>query len=328
LTVALRKVSIALLGVFGHTIDVMQVHLTIMLMVGVILLTSTVKPFGGEFQQTLHNIEIMSLTCTFLTLWAGSVFNTYPQCEDPTKSSGETLVWCDALSFIVSLINFFSIGVFVAVYFIAKKGDDKKVANAAIKKERRSFGTFAELDLDNANEESSVELTPLSQPQHQHRGSEISNVLIDNAWERHLDEVSGNWYAHNRASGATIWEADKKRSRSVIVYQEQKTKSKTKTKTKTETKTKDAPKGTPKKDPEIDLDTKPKHHVRTSTQLPLGWDKHNDTAGTRYYSNKATQQSSWVAPEGATGGSTGVVAKKNVGNANNGTGSSTGKAKL
>jgi hypothetical protein len=208
-----------------------------MLMVGVILLTSTVRPCGGEFQQTLHNIEIMSLTCTYLTLWAGSVFNTYPQCEDPTKSSGETLVWCDALSFIVSLINFFSIGVFVVVYFIARRGDEQKVTKAAIQKERRSFGTFAELELDNENEESSgVELTPLSQPQH--RGSEISNVLIDNAWERHLDEVSGNWYAHNRASGATIWEADKKRSRSVIVYQEQKTnKSKTKTKTKTETKT-------------------------------------------------------------------------------------------
>ena len=105
MTVALRKVSIALLGVFGHTIDVMQVHLTIMLMVGVILLTSTVKPFGGEFQQTLHNIEIMSLTCTFLTLWAGSVFNTYPQCEDPTKSSGETLVWCDVLSVTVGVVD-------------------------------------------------------------------------------------------------------------------------------------------------------------------------------------------------------------------------------
>ena len=301
LTVALRKVSIALLGVFGHTIDMMQVHLTIMLMVGVILLTSTVRPFGGEFQQTLHNIEIMSLTCTFLTLWAGSVFNTYPQCEDPTKSSGETLVWCDALSFIVSLINFFSIGVFVVVYFIARRGDEQKVTKAAIQKERRSFGTFAELELDNENEESSgVELTPLSQPQH--RGSEISNVLIDNAWERHLDEVSGNWYAHNRASGATVWEADKKKSRSIIVYQEQKTKTKTKTKTKA--------KGTlKKKDPEIDPDTKPQHHVRNSTQLPPDWEKHNDTAGTRYYSNTTTQQSSWTPPKGATGGSTGVVAK-------------------
>ena len=42
---------------------------------------------------------------TFLTLWAGSVFNTHPRCEDPLKGEGSTLVWCDALSVMVGLVD-------------------------------------------------------------------------------------------------------------------------------------------------------------------------------------------------------------------------------
>ena len=46
-----------------------------------------------------------------------------------------------------------------------------------------------------------------------------------------------------------------------------------------------------------------RHHARNSTQLPTGWDKHNNDQGRRYYSNKDTQAVQWTAPEGATGGS-------------------------
>ena len=49
------------------------------------------------------------------------------------------------------------------------------------------------------------------------------------------------------------------------------------------------------------------HHTRTSTQLPPDWNKHKDGEGRRYYSNDQTQESSWVAPEGSTGGSTGLA---------------------
>ena len=42
---------------------------------------------------------------TFLTLWAGSVFNTRPKCEDPLKGEGSTLLWCDALSVVVGLVD-------------------------------------------------------------------------------------------------------------------------------------------------------------------------------------------------------------------------------
>ena len=46
------------------------------------------------------------------------------------------------------------------------------------------------------------------------------------------------------------------------------------------------------------------HHKRTSTQLPPNWNKYNDgPAGQRYYWNAATQESSWDAPDGSSGGS-------------------------
>ena len=49
---------------------------------------------------------------------------------------------------------------------------------------------------------------------------------------------------------------------------------------------------------------KPKHR-RGSTTVPKGWDKHNDDEGRRYYTNRMSEASSWEAPEGSTGGSTG-----------------------
>jgi hypothetical protein len=42
---------------------------------------------------------------TFLTLWAGSVFNARPRCEDPLQGEGSTLVWCDVLSVTVGLVD-------------------------------------------------------------------------------------------------------------------------------------------------------------------------------------------------------------------------------
>jgi hypothetical protein len=38
-------------------------------------------------------------------LWAGSVFNTRPKCEDPLKGEGSTLLWCDILSVTVGLVD-------------------------------------------------------------------------------------------------------------------------------------------------------------------------------------------------------------------------------
>ena len=129
-TIAARKIIIALIGVFGADMGDMQVHLTAMLVFLIILVTSQVRPFGGLNHGVLHVLEMASLMvsvyvvsfdfcvpflnlllvvmlhqATFLTLWAGSVFNARPRCEDPLKGEGSTLVWCDALSITVGLVD-------------------------------------------------------------------------------------------------------------------------------------------------------------------------------------------------------------------------------
>ena len=52
-----------------------------------------------------------------------------------------------------------------------------------------------------------------------------------------------------------------------------------------------------------DQDGHQQPHTRNSTQLPKGWKKHLTNEGRIYYGNHATQESSWVPPEGSTGGS-------------------------
>jgi hypothetical protein len=132
-TVAARKIVIALIGVFGTEMGDMQVHLSLMLVVFILLVTSQIRPFGGLKHGILHVLEMASLMvstlvviffllfsrrifidfycfyfdgqATFLTLWAGSVFNARPRCEDPLQGEGSTLVWCDVLSVTVGLVD-------------------------------------------------------------------------------------------------------------------------------------------------------------------------------------------------------------------------------
>ena len=101
LTVAARKVCIAMIGVWGFSLGSMQVHLTLLLIFVNTMLTSAVQPFGGEWRHVLQRLEIMSLTGTFVALWAGSVFNTFPRCE---ALNGESMPWCEALSVFAGLV--------------------------------------------------------------------------------------------------------------------------------------------------------------------------------------------------------------------------------
>ena len=48
-----------------------------------------------------------------------------------------------------------------------------------------------------------------------------------------------------------------------------------------------------------------RYELHHSTQMPDGWGKYRDKYGNRYYSEHSSGASSWTAPEGATGGSTG-----------------------
>ena len=107
-TVALRKIAIAAIGIFGASMQNMQIHLTSMLIVGFILLTSNTRPFlEGKLQSMLQTLEMSLLVGLWLTLWAAAVFIEYPKCEDESSSSaiGETLLWCDVLSIAVGVTN-------------------------------------------------------------------------------------------------------------------------------------------------------------------------------------------------------------------------------
>lgn len=119
-----------MIGVFGADMAEMQVHLTLMLVVSIILITAQVRPFDGSKRFLLHALEMASLMATFLTLWAGSIFNTLPKCEDPLKGEGFTLPWCDALSIIVGLID---IGMFITfiVCFLYLKATTKNGENSS-----------------------------------------------------------------------------------------------------------------------------------------------------------------------------------------------------
>jgi hypothetical protein len=57
---------------------------------------------------------MLSLVATFLTLWAGSVFNDFPQCVDSEASSGSrTLAWCNVLSVTVGIVDLMVVVVIV-----------------------------------------------------------------------------------------------------------------------------------------------------------------------------------------------------------------------
>jgi hypothetical protein len=61
ITVAARKIVIALIGVFGAEMGDMQVHLTAMLVFLIVLITSQIRPFGGLKHGILHVLEMASL---------------------------------------------------------------------------------------------------------------------------------------------------------------------------------------------------------------------------------------------------------------------------
>ena len=120
-TVAARKIGVAAIGVFGLSMGDMQVHITAWLMVVIIVLTAIVQPFGQ--QKLLQFLEMGTLLATWMTLWAGTVFNSNPKCEN---DEGGTIAWCDALSVLVGLLDIVMafVAIAVVVYFTKQKECD------------------------------------------------------------------------------------------------------------------------------------------------------------------------------------------------------------
>merc|ERR1711865_429080 len=122
----------------------MQIHLTAYLMVIIMLLTAIVRPFGNHF--LLHCLDLFALGAVWMTVWAGSVFNDHPRCED---GAGGTLAWCNVLSVVISVlvISCLVLVVAVIVYY-------KKKSREAAKKRRRENGV--EEDTSGAINETSI----------------------------------------------------------------------------------------------------------------------------------------------------------------------------
>jgi hypothetical protein len=121
-TVALRKIGIAMIGVFGAALKEMQVLLTLVLVFFVILVTAVARPYGeSKNGKLLQKLEVSALCLLFLTLWTASVFSLYPRCEG---SDGKSLWWCEVTSVIIGLSDV-ALVVGVGLIFIRLKGAGK-----------------------------------------------------------------------------------------------------------------------------------------------------------------------------------------------------------
>ena len=113
-TVAVRKIGVAAIGVFGAAMETMQVHVTMLLVALNLVLKLQVHPYGDK--EGLRRLDQWLLGCLCLTLWAGTVFNAHPRCEDPKGKQGTTLGWCDFLSVVIGLTDLCA-GVIALLHF-------------------------------------------------------------------------------------------------------------------------------------------------------------------------------------------------------------------
>ena len=78
------------------------------------------RRMGSDFRNVVKYDFTALQLATWLTLWAGSVFNTYPKCQDP--ATGSRLPWCDAMAVLVGAWDVLA-AVTIAVAFVwVKRG--------------------------------------------------------------------------------------------------------------------------------------------------------------------------------------------------------------
>ncbi len=105
--VAMRKLLIIWIGIFT---DKLQVLLAIGVVGMLLVHTVMVRPFKTR---SLTILEIMLLSCCFVTLWIGGVFVVYPQCQSPDAS---VYTMCIIGEGFILFINFFCFLVGFCVY--------------------------------------------------------------------------------------------------------------------------------------------------------------------------------------------------------------------
>lgn len=118
---ALRKIGIAMIGVFGIAMEEMQVSLTLVLVFLVILLTAVRRPYGeNSTGKLLQRLELSTLCLLYLTLWTASVFTLYPRCE---IREGESVWWCELMSVIIGLADVTMV-ILIILLFVWLKGTE------------------------------------------------------------------------------------------------------------------------------------------------------------------------------------------------------------
>jgi hypothetical protein len=301
ITVTVRKIVIVGIGVFGESMGEMQVHVTLLCIgelinfkiacsllcfvciylnfcslfvmyrvtytVIVLFCTALVQPYGQR--RLLNVLELSTLIAIWLTLWAGNVFNANPRCED---DKGGTVAWCDTISIVIGMIDVIMLVAIVAtmVYYKKQKQCDACLGSRSHHELEEEEDGMESTDITSFTNPTLDPATANSAP---HVNIEMtttnhnsSSSEIPDDWDAHETEQGDTFYVQ-RGSGLTQWNKPSLSSSS-------------------------------------STSSSPHHHTRDSTKLPPDWDKYNDDEGQRYYSNGKTQETSWVAPEGSTGGST------------------------
>ena len=191
------------------------------------------------------------------------------------------MAWCETISIAVGVIVVIMLVTVVAtmIYYKKQKQCDACLGSSSHheleEEEEQEQEQEQEQDgMESANITSFTNptLDPVTENNTQHINIEMPTInhnssesKIPDDWDAHETDEGDTFYVQRR-SGLTQWEKPSSLSSS-------------------------------------NTSSSPHHHTRTSTQLPADWDKHKSDQGQRYYVNNRTSESSWTAPEGASGGS-------------------------
>ena len=214
-TVAMRKIVIAAIGVFGAEMGEMQIHVTLFLMVIVMLMTAIVQPFGDR--SMLQFLELGTLAVTWGALWAGSVFNAHPRCED---GNGGTFAWCDALSILISGLIILCVMMSIAVVVYYKKQEevhalwDKKckakieniehlVHASRLRSAMNSLGEKGKNKKKKKKKKKKNRGTTRGEKEFSQRRPSVNGP--QRAIQIHTDPKTKRRYSHNSKSGVTAW---------------------------------------------------------------------------------------------------------------------------
>ena len=201
---ALRKVGVALIGVFGAAMEEMQVSLTLVLVFFIILLTTVQRPYGeGKRGKLLQQSEVVALSLLFINLWVASIFSVYPRCE--VHEGGESLWWCELISVVVGLADVVLV-VALILLFVLLKGSAAKCCVNRLGRGIRGWiqAHQEEAVLDEVVEgKSTTTVNPVAK---QHRRIEMSEFRSDlpSGWTVEYTEDGTAYYVD--PEGNSFWD--------------------------------------------------------------------------------------------------------------------------